>query len=199
MKNLSTYIIPCVLLLLTGCTKDDPLTVDQEDKMGESLTEIVSIQHSNITTDTVWVTMDPLEMSFTTPVTHLDLGNTFENVKDSLQFELDLPTSLSIDQPLALPAIHISEPYVLFNTAKDSLRVDEFPFRIGFRPAQRATSQERYEGLIENIKIRRKYQRIYYSGDVRIVLLDAQGNTHMEAGKFTGSKMGGMHTDVEVW
>lgn len=199
MRLLLTYSIFCFSLLFLGCAKDTFAPDSALEETAIPITEIAAVRYSNVTTDTVWVKMDALEMNFDTPVTHLDLGNLFEDVKDSIQIDIHLPSTLVVAQELLLPELHISEPYVWFNTKNDVLSVGGFPYDIGFHSQQRSEIKETLDGLISKITIDRKYQRIYYRADVQVVLLDKTGSSHNQEGAFVGSKMGNVSSDIQVW
>jgi hypothetical protein len=143
--------------------------------------------------------MEPMEWVFDNPVRHLDIGDPFEEVKDSIQIDLTLPSFLELRGELQLPVLYMSDPYVWFNKESDHLYVDKFPYSEGFRSVQRPDIAEQYEGLISKMQIDRKYQRIYYKADVQVVLKGNNGGTHIQEGNFYASKMGEMSTAVKVW
>lgn len=199
MRLFFAYSTFCFSLLFLGCAKDTTAPDTALEEAAVPITEITAVHYSNVTTDTVWVKMDALEMNFDTPVTHLDLGNIFDDVKDSIQIDIQLPSTLVVDQELLLPDLHIAEPYVWFNTKNDVLSVGGFPYDIGFHSQQRSEIKETLDGLISKITIDRKYQRIYYRADVQVVLLDKTGSSHNQEGAFVGSKMGNVSSDIQVW
>lgn len=199
MKKLPKYIVLCLSVFFLSCAKEELAPEGGEGERAELITEVASISYSNLTVDTVWVDMEAFEQTFTPAITHLDLGDVYDEVKDSVFIDIDLPSSLRIDEELSLPTIHITDPYVLFNTKEDSLLVDNFPYQEGFHSAQRWEITEQYDGLIEKIKINRKYERIYYKADVRVVIIDENGNSYVQEGKFIGSRMGQSSTDIAVW
>lgn len=202
MKNLTlvNLAIFCFLILSSSCSKNEP-AVQDEDLNNEtiSLVSMTSIRSSNLKSESIWVDLDSYQREFPTPVTRLDLGDVFEEVKDSVAIALDLPDYVQIKTKLTVPTVLFSEPYAVLVTDKDNLEVAAFPFETGFRSSQRYDIKESYDGLISKINIDRSYERKHFTADVAVTFKDENNASHIFYGTLSGSTLGETKTNIQVW
>ncbi|MHC8949858.1 hypothetical protein [Sphingobacterium hungaricum] len=202
MKNLTLFnlLTFCFLILSSSCSKNDSPNEDEDLNDGTvSLLSMTSISCSNLKSESIWVDIDSYERVFPTPVTSLKLDNIFEDVKDSVAIDLDLPDYMKIETKVTVPTVLLPGSHEVLVTDKDSLKVSAFPFEVGFRSSLRYDITESYDGLISKIIIDRSYERKRFTADVAVTFIDANNSSHVVHGTLSGSKLGQTKKDVYVW
>lgn len=193
-----------LVLIVTGCTKEHNDLVKDPETMYVRKIESVAINHLAI--DTTWDSLPPLTGSFSDMNQPVVFHDPFTEAYDSLYLKiLKADTSafkVSFDQPVVLPDVSFGEDKLdSFLLPDDSLYIEAYETRQGFMRYDRRHSHysETYTGSEGQYVYRRLYQRIQFTADVTLKIIDDRGNLLDLSGRLRGSKVGLTHTSMNAY
>lgn len=197
MQKISLAVLMLSLLFVWGCSKNDGGTYPKNTVV--NVTKISSIKTSNVQIDTLWRNADTIQKHFSTPQTTLELPSPFAKILDSISFNVVIPDSLRFNQDILLPIVFFDESLSILNKTSDSVRINNLVSVQGFSSLQRKNAKEIYNGSINNVLLTGTYQRIYYTADVAVTLVDENKHESTWHGKLKGSRMSTTSTYSKIW
>jgi hypothetical protein len=202
------FLLPLFLaLLVIGCKKK---AYDHPSDPTTFIREVTSVGAYNLSVDTTLDSLPPLTGSFSSPKYGLVFSNRelYGSADDSLFIAINQADSIAsflrFDRAVRLPSIVPGEyepgsgSIVL---QEDSLSIASFESRnifVGYDRLHSNTAQT-FPGAISSYIFKRYYNRIHYTGELKLDVKDNKGNIVTLAGRFHSSKVGIISTAITVY
>jgi len=194
-------------LLAMGCKKKD---YDHSADPITFIREVTSVRAYNLSVDTTLDSLAALTGSFSSPKHGLVLSNRelYGSADDSLFIAINQADSIAsflrFDRAVRLPSIVSGEYEPRAGSMvlqEDSLSIASFESRNTFVGYDRlhSNSSQTFSGAISNYIFKRYYNRIHYTGELKLDLKDNKGNIITLGGRFHSSKVGMISTTVTVY
>jgi hypothetical protein len=201
MKLLLPLFLACLVI---SCSKKDH---DIPADPATFIREITSVKVNDLSVDTTLNSLPPLTGSFPSPESDLVFRNRelYRNAADSLYIAIDhtdsLASVLQFDQAVRIPSIVGEYRWDIIVLDKDSISITSYVSKHTFISYDRlhSNTSQSFTGPVSNYIFKRYYQRIHYTGELKLNVKDNEGNISTLTGRFRSSRVGTPFTDITVY